>query len=151
MAIPKTVQDGLISGVVGTISHAGPTRCRAAVLDSASDKNNIFGYAFTFKDGDTVQAGGAGAFAGVMIHPHAYRLDEHQPNGSYCEFLDMGEVFVSVKDSGESKIGDKVYYVAATGELTTVKEGNTLVPNCVFERHLPSAETPNLCVIRLTN
>ena len=45
MAIPKSVANGLISGVVGEISHAGPIRAVSAILSSADEKLNIFGRA----------------------------------------------------------------------------------------------------------
>lgn len=154
MAIPMTVETGMISGVPGEIAFHGPTRVRTAVIDSADNKNNVFGRAYTIKDGEPeagvyVQAGGAGHFAGIMISPKAYNLDK-ELNGTQGEFLDMGEVYVRLESEG-AKFGDKVYFVPATGELTTEEEGNTLVPNCIVERNTPSAEQPTLAVIRLTN
>ncbi|CAK9884758.1 MAG: hypothetical protein XXXJIFNMEKO3_01150 [Candidatus Erwinia impunctatus] len=38
MAIPKSVANGMISGVVGEVSHFGPLRATSAVLDSADEK-----------------------------------------------------------------------------------------------------------------
>lgn len=157
MAIPTTIQDGLVSGVVGTLSHWGPMRARTAVLESDDAENNVFGRAFTFNDQDveSVQAGGDGVFAGIMVHPEAHRVDEFQPNGYVGEFLDMGEIYVEVAGAASSEIGDPVYFIEATGELTTAAgeapDANTVVPNARIERHLPSSQTPNLVVIRLTN
>ncbi|WP_241033303.1 hypothetical protein [Morganella morganii] len=37
MAIPNTVANGMISGVIGEISHNGPTRVTAAVISSADE------------------------------------------------------------------------------------------------------------------
>lgn len=152
--IPKTVANGMMSGVVGELSHWGPTRARPAVLNSTSAENNVFGRAFTYEDeeAETVQAGGDGTFAGIMFHPKAHMIEDYGvPNGAASEFLIMGELFAQVAEASAAKFGDKVYFVPATGELTTVAEDNTEVPNATFERHLPSAETPNLAIIRLTN
>lgn len=101
MAIPKSVANGLISGVVGEISHAGPIRAVSAILSSADEKLNIFGRAYTYKDDsvESVQVGGKGAFAGIMINPKAYRIEEEfARNGTQGEFLTMGEVFVELKE-----------------------------------------------------
>lgn len=153
--IPKTVANGMMSGVVGELSHWGPSRVRVSLLDSTDQTNNKFGRAFTFKDDaiETVQAGGAGKFAGIMIHPKAHMIEEFGvPNGATSEFLSMGEIYAEVAGVDEdTELGAPVYYVAATGALTLVAEGNTAVPNAILERHLPSVETPNLAIIRLTN
>ena len=161
MAIPTSIRDGLISGAVGTLSHWGPMRARTAVIDTEDESNNVFGRAFTFADEtvESVQAGGDGTFAGILVHPEAHKITENGvPNGYVGEFLDMGEIFVEVAGADAAAIGDPVYFVAATGELTTAEDdggdpavANTQVPNARIERHLPSAETPNLVVIRLTN
>ena len=153
MAIPMTVENGMISGIPGEIAFHGPTRARSAVIDSANEADNKFGRAYTLKDGAPeagvyVQAGGDGHFAGIMINPKAYALDKGL-NGTQGEFLDMGEVYVELEAEG-AKIGDKVYF-KADGSLTTVEDGATLIPNCIVERNTPSEETPTLAVIRLTN
>lgn len=154
MGFQKTAVTKMKSGVVGEVSHAGPTRATTVILDSKDEKNNVFGRAFTYKDEsvESAQAGGDGAFCGIFINPKAYQLTDYNGalNGSIAEMLDMGEVFVEVTDAKSAKMRDKVYFTAV-GELTTVEEGNTPVPNCEISRHTPSGETPNLCVIRLTN
>lgn len=152
MAIPTSISEGMISGIVGTLSHWGPMRVLTAVIDSTDEANNVFGRAFTYADEsvETVQAGGEGFFAGILVHPEAWKLGETQENGSIGEFLDMGEIYVEVDGADASSIGDPVYY-AADGSLTAAAEGGTEVPNARIARHLPSAETPNLVLIRLTN
>lgn len=95
MAIPNTVANGMISGVIGEISHNGPTRVTAAVISSADETKNLFGRAYTYKDDsvESVQVGGDGAFAGIMINPKAYRIgEEYARNGTQGEFLTMGEI-----------------------------------------------------------
>lgn len=156
MAIPQTVANGMMSGVIGGLSHWGPKRVRTCVLASTEAENNVFGRAFTIADGgvESVQAGGEGHFAGIMIHPKAHMIQEdNQPNGYVGEFLDMGEVYSHVVGAEGAAIGAQVYYVVATGQLTVDdNEGaNPEVPNCKIERHAPSTATPSLAVIRLTN
>ena len=153
MAIPTSISNGLVSGIVGALSHWGPMRARTAVINTTVPANNVFGRAFTFADEsvESVQAGGTGTFAGIMVHPEAHKIAATMPNGYVGEFLDMGEIYVEVADADEAEIGDPVYFIPATGALTTVATDNTQVPNARIERHLPSAETPNLVVIRLTN
>lgn len=153
MPIPTTVSDGLISGVVGTLSNWGPMRAVTAVLDSDDETNNVFGRAFTYKDEsvESVQAGGDGAFAGILVHPEAYKLGPYMDNGSVGEFADMAEIFVEVAGAENAGFKAPIYYDENTGELTAVEADGTLVPNAEIRRHLPSAETPNLVLIRLTN
>lgn len=154
MAFPNSVTSKLRmqSGVIGEVSHAGPKRARTAIVNSTVETNNVFGRAFTFDDMavESVKAGGEGVFAGILINPKAYALTEWNGvfNGSIGEFLDMGEIYVEVEGAEAGQIGAVVNY-NADGSLT-LGEG-TAIPNCVLERHLPSKETPNLCVIRLTN
>lgn len=152
--IPTTIQDGLVSGIVGTRSHYGPLRGRTGVLASDDESNNVFGRAFTFVDEEleTFQAGGGGYFAGILIHPHAYAIDGPTVrNGTPVELVDMDEVYVELEGAAGATFGDPVYYVPATGELTLTELDNVLVPNARVERHLPSPQTPNLAIIRLTN
>jgi hypothetical protein len=157
MAIPKTIQNRLPSGIIGEIAFDGPTRARTGILSSSSDELNVFGSAYTWKDVSTteIQAGGAGAFAGIMINPKANGIALTVPNGEQSEFLDMGEIYAVVTGANASTaMKTPVYFVAATGALTTVvgsAPANTLIPNCVIERNAPTADVPGLCVLRLTN
>ncbi|RIQ10285.1 hypothetical protein D0837_18145, partial [Bordetella avium] len=74
--IPYQARSVLISGLPGNLSHDGPTRAIAAVINSADESKNLFGRAFTHKAGtDTVQVGGAGVFAGILISPKTYAVD----------------------------------------------------------------------------
>ena len=50
MAIPKTIQNRIPSGVIGEIAFDGPTRARTAILGSSAAALNVFGSAFTIKD-----------------------------------------------------------------------------------------------------
>lgn len=147
MAIPKSVSHGLTSGVVGEISHAGPIRAVAAILSSADEKQNIFGRAYTYKDDsvESVQVGGKGAFAGIMINPKAYRIEvNYARNGTQGEFLTMGEVYVELSDD-EGKINDPVVFSETDGSLSATPRGRVteisdeqyaqLKDNHVFQLH----------------
>jgi len=153
MAIRNSIT-AMRTAILGTLAFDGPQRAVALILDTASadEENNVFGRAFTYKTEDTAQAGGAGVFAGIMTNPHAYAIDQSTAkNGTSGEFLHMGEVFVLLTDSTTPAIGDKVYFVPATGELTTDATANTEIKGAVVSRHTPVAETGgHLAVVSLT-
>lgn len=146
--IPNTARNYLLSGIPGNISHDGPTRAASAVIDSEDETNNVFGRAFTYKAGtDDVEAGGTGAFAGILINPKAYAIDvEYARNATVGEFLTMGEVYVQLGNDG--KIGDPVSFDPATGIISSGEAG-TVIPGAHIARHEPSAETPRLAVVAL--
>ncbi len=153
MAIPNTVANGMISGVIGEISHYGPTRVTAAVISSADEMKNLFGRAYTYKDDsvESVQVGGDGAFARIMINPKAYRIgEEYARNGTQGEFLTMGEINAEIT-ARVKKINAPVVFSPADGSLSAKAkaEAGDLVIGFV-SRHIESAESPHLCVIRLT-
>lgn len=154
MAIPYTAINQLVSGIPGEQAFDGPTRALAALLNTTAEANNVFGRAFTYRDEavESVQAGGTGLFAGIMINPKAYLLDVgYALNGTQAEFGFMGEWFVSLTTTGAT-IGDLIYFVNATGELGhgTAGAGQTQIAGAVVSRHNVSPETPTLAVIRLT-
>ena len=165
MAIRNSIT-AMRTAIAGTLAFDGPQRAVALVLDTTTEANNVFGRAFTYKTEDTAQAGGAGVFAGIMTNPHAYAIDQvTAKNGTAGEFLHMGEVFVKLVPAvADSKvpvvpvIGSKVYFVAATGELTvdpddqdTVPVSHTEIKGAVVSRHAPVAETGgHLAVVSLT-
>lgn len=165
MAIRNSIT-AMRTAVVGTQAFDGPQRAVALVLDTTTEANNVFGRAFTYKTEDTAQAGGAGVFAGIMTNPHAYAIDQTTAkNATAGEFLHMGEVFVKLvpavvtgKTAATPAIGSKVYFVAATGELTvdatdkdTVPVSHTEIKGAVISRHAPVAETGgHLAVVSLT-
>ena len=166
MAIRNSIT-AMRTAIIGTLAFDGPQRAVALILDSATEANNVFGRAFTYKTEDTAQAGGAGVFAGIMTNPHAYAIDQTTANnGTAGEFLHMGEVFVKLVPAvAEGKtpvtpvIGSKVYFVAATGELTVDPNDqggddvitHTEIKGAVVSRHTPVAETGgHLAVVSLT-
>lgn len=149
MAIPNTARTpNRPSGVPGNLAFDGPIRARTALLDTTAEANNVFGRAFTVKDATagTVQAGGAGKFAGIMINPKTYAQDKSTAaNGTVGEFLAMGEVYAVV--AGSPAVGGLVYFIPADGTLTTVNT-NTLIANATIARTAPS--TGGICVLSLT-
>lgn len=151
MAIRNSIT-AMRTAIIGTLAFDGPQRAVPLILDSTDADDNVFGRAFTYKDEDTAEAGGAGVFAGIMTNPHAYAIDQvTAKNGTSGEFLHMGEVFVQLTDSTTPAIGDKVYFVPATGELTTDATANTEIKGAVVSRHTPVAETGgHLAVVSLT-
>lgn len=154
MALPYQIPSTMISGVVGEVAFDGPTRAITSIIDSDAVPA-IIGYAMTYDDEslESVQAGGAGLFAGILINPKAYAIDSNVlAEGSQCECLFMGEVYVQLATTGAT-IGDLVYFTNATGALGhgTAGAGQTQIPNCVVSRHNVSAATPTLAVIKLTN
>ena len=166
MAIRNSITD-MRSAVLGALAFDGPQRAVALILDTASEANNVFGRAFTYKTEDTAQAGGVGVFAGIMTNPHAYAIDQvTAKNGTAGEFLHMGEVFVKLvpavvtgKTAATPAIGSKVYFVAATGELTVDSTdkadsdpvSHTEIKGAVVSRHTPVSETGgHLAVVSLT-
>ncbi|WP_237386218.1 structural cement protein Gp24 [Xenorhabdus sp. Sc-CR9] len=152
MAIPKSILNGLVSGVVGETSHSGPIRATSAVLSSRDETKNLFGLAYTYRDFnvESVRVGGNGPFAGIMINPKAYRIGElYARNGTTGEFLTMGEVNV-VLETGISRINAPIIF-DTDGKLhakETPATGDRVIG--FVSRHLESAESPHLCAIRLT-
>ncbi|KAA5921353.1 hypothetical protein F1536_23225 [Achromobacter xylosoxidans] len=146
--IPNTARTYLLSGIPGNISHDGPTRAASAIIDSADETENVFGRAFTYKTGtDTVEVGGTGAFAGILINPKAYAIDvTYARNGTVGEFATMAEINVQLGNDGN--IGDPVSFDPATG-IVSAGETGTVIPGAHIARHEPSAETPRLAVIAL--
>ena len=168
MGFQSTVIGDLRSGVIGEISHDGPVRAVTAMIDTgAGAANNVIGRAFTYIDeaAETVQAGGTGYFAGILILSKTHPLQGAAaggsladslvlPDGSPGEFLQMGEVYVSLATTGAT-IGSAVKYINATGVLDhgAPGAGETAVPNAVVVRHnaSPTDTASFLAVIRLTN
>lgn len=133
------------SGIPGTRSHEGPLRAIAGILNSATEANNVFGRVFTYRDlpTETIQAGGTGPMAGIMISPLTYNIgrqgDTFLGNGNTAEFLSEGEVCVQI--DAAANIGSPIYYVTATGVIsTTGGAGKIQIPGGYVSRHMPSAQ-----------
>ena len=168
MGFPSTVKADLVSGVVGEVSYDGPFRSRPGLLGSLDAANNVIGRAFTYADtaAQTFQAGGEGAFGGILILPKTHVLyglpgdtladSMTLPNGTQGEFAEMGFLTVALASPGAT-IGAAVVYDLATGELDWVAdpsapgEGRAQVPNCTVDRCNASTDTPSLAFIKITN
>lgn len=154
MTISNTARKQMLSGVPGNLAFDGPTRVQTAILDSSNANLNVFGNAFTIKSSanETVEAGGSGAFAGLLINPKTYALDKATlDNNTVAEFCTMGEVYVSMDANVAATEGNVVYYVPGTGALTDVAANNIAIVGSVISRHAASTETGDkLVVVSLT-
>lgn len=134
MAFPSTViGQELVSGVVGEIAFDAPYTGVAAVINSTSADNNVFGRAMTYVDEsvETIGAGGTGKFAGILVNPKTHAIGvidgtavDTVPNGTPVETMVEGEcyVLVSVPTPGIASIavtdGGADYATAPTVVIT---------------------------------
>ena len=109
MSFPSSVINDLRSGIPGEIAFDAPYTGITATLDSTSADDNVFGRAFTYKSaaGETVQAGGSGVFAGIMVNPKAFAQQNVSTdlsngdtiaNGVPAEFMQEGEAYVALSN-----------------------------------------------------
>lgn len=132
MAFQSTINSVLGLGVPGELFSDGPVRSRVYELDSADAAYNIIGATlFTIKSEGVAQAGGTGAFIGLLVNPKAYSSSGTSadgtlaptlvlPNKVMAEIAKMGE-FV-VKLPAAAAIGDLVAYDTTTGAISTVPQ-----------------------------
>ena len=160
MAFPSTVVSGIRSGVVGEISFDAPYTGVSAVVNTTDAANNVFGRAFTYADEsiETIQAGGAGLFAGILVNPKAFAVttvdgtSDTVPNGTPVEVMREGECYVLLTAGTAVTIGDGVFFVNATGALGAgaAAAGQTQIAGASVFRHNPSAaNAPSLATIRI--
>ena len=160
MAFPSSVISDLVSGIPGEIAFDAPYTGITAILDTTTEANNVFGRAFTYKTEsvESVQAGGTGLFAGLMVNPKAHAINtlaattDSVSNGRVSEFCVKGEVYVLLSVGTAVTIGDPVFFVNADGTLGagTAGAGQTQITGATVVRHNPSAaNAPSLAVVRL--
>ena len=160
MAFPSSVISDLVSGIPGEIAFDAPYTGITAILDTTTEANNVFGRAFTYKTEsvESVQAGGTGLFAGLMVNPKAHAINnlssttDSVSNGRVAEFAVQGEVYVLLSAGTSVTIGDGIYFVNADGTLGagTATTGQTQISGATVVRHNPSAtNAPALAVVRL--
>lgn len=160
MAFPSSVISDLVSGIPGEIAFDAPYTGITAILDTTTEANNVFGRAFTYKNEavESVQAGGTGLFAGLMVNPKAHAINtlaattDSVSNGRVSEFCVKGEVYVLLSVGTAVTIGDPVFFVNADGTLGagTAAAGQTQIAGATVVRHNPSAaNAPSLAVVRL--
>ncbi len=149
MAFQSTVNFRFTTGFIGEAQADVPSKARPWRLTSQTAIANTVGKAFTYSS-DNVPSqgnqgvmlavvGGAGVYAGILIHPKHYpnfgttaggplapSLDV-QPN-SEVELMTMGNVIVYLPAA--ATYGDLVYFVQATGALGTgtAGAGQTQIP-----------------------
>ena len=161
MAFPSSVISDLVSGIPGEIAFDAPYTGITAIVDTTTEANNVFGRAFTYKTEsvESVQAGGTGLFAGIMVNPKAHAINtlaattDSVSNGRVSEFAVEGEVYVLLSVGTAVTIGDPVFFVNADGTLGagTAGAGQTQIAGATVFRHNPSAaNAPSLAVIRLS-
>lgn len=160
MAFPATTIADLVSGIPGEISFDAPYTGVAAVINSASAANNVFGRAMTYVDEsvETVGAGGTGLFAGILVNPKGFAVAELSstgdtvPNGAPVELMREGECYVLLSAGTAVTIGDPIYFVNADGTIGagTATTGQTQITGATVFRHNPSAaNAPSLATIRI--
>lgn len=136
MAFQSTIRQFQAHGVVGEVIYSGPVRARGVIINTTTAANNVIGRALTYSstndDGVRVEAGGTGKFAGILTHSKQYASLGTAANGALAPTMIVPnnsvveatyfatgilvELFTVTADK-PIKIGDKVYYKTATGEL----------------------------------
>lgn len=136
MAFQSTIRQFQAHGVVGEVIYSGPVRARGVIINTTTAANNVIGRALTYSstndDGVRVEAGGTGKFAGILTHSKQYASLGTAANGALAPTMTVPnnsiveatyfatgilvELFTVAADK-PIKIGDKVYYKTATGEL----------------------------------
>ena len=112
------------TGIPGEPARSNGIDTKGAVLNSASEANNVVGRAVKYVDGNDFEIGVAadGNFAGLLVLPKtAYRfslaVQAYLPNDSQVTYARAGYWFVSLPAT--AKKGDYVYYSDTTGALIT--------------------------------
>lgn len=160
MAFQSTVSLSQAFGVPGEVIFTGPTRAQPYRLSSADASYNVVGRAFTVSSEGVAQAGGAGAFAGILVHPKHYASYGTTADGTLAptltlannaqvECMTLGEVVVTLP--GAAAIGDAVKYNTTTGVLGVGAPGagEATVPGAKVSHFTVSGA--GLAVITLTN
>lgn len=135
MAFQSTVRTEQASGIPGEFAFDGPQRALSFITDSTDAANNVFGRAFTVKSETTAEAGGTGAFAGIMVGPkqqpsYGTAADGTLaptlaiPNGLNADFCTMGMIYVTLTTT--ASVGDSVAFVNATGAIAAYDPGATI-------------------------
>lgn len=136
MAFQSTIRQFQAHGVVGEVIYSGPVRARGVIINTTTAANNVIGRALTYSstndDGVRVEAGGTGKFAGILTHSKQYASLGTAANGALAPTMTVPNNSVveatyfatgilvellTITASKSIKIGDKVYYKTATGEL----------------------------------
>lgn len=114
----------LATGIPGEFSRSGNQETRGAILNSATEANNVVGRVVFTVDGNSNEVGVAanGNFAGILSSPKtAVRptLDAQAfiLNDTQVEVAERGYLFVTLPAAADN--GDFVYFSDTTGALAT--------------------------------
>lgn len=114
----------LATGIPGEFSRSGNQETRGAILNSATEANNVVGRVVFTVDGNSNEVGVAadGNFAGILSSPKtAVRptLDAQAfiLNDTQVEVAERGYLFVTLPAAADN--GDFVYFSDTTGVLAT--------------------------------
>lgn len=141
MTFQSTVFNNIGFGVIGEYYLDGPVRAQPAILNTATEANNVYGRAFTTVDGATAgygaatdplplqaAAGGTGVFAGILTSPKTGVIYTGLastlvvPNNTIVELTqECAGVIIAVPAA--CAVGDWVWYATATGILQTTAPG----------------------------
>lgn len=145
MTFQSTVFNNIGFGVIGEYYLDGPVRAQPAILNTATEANNVYGRAFTTVDGATAgygaatdplplqaAAGGTGVFAGILTSPKTgviYGSAGNNlgpsltlPNATIVELTqECAGVIIAVPAA--CAVGDWVWYNTTTGVLQTTAPG----------------------------
>ena len=169
MTFQSTVQDNQSTGLPGEYAKAGPQREVPGIIKSANAAANVFSRAFSHvaASDDNVIAGGAGAFAGLLMHPKEHaslgtsigtlEATLTIPSEVNASFGQMGIIFATLETT--ASIGMGIHYDTTTGatagQLHAVAFGATPAANRaaivgakVVQRNITS--TGQIGVIQLT-
>lgn len=152
MSFQSTIYQNMAFGVVGELFLSGPLRAQPGILNSADAADNVIGRAFTLESEGQAQAGGTGAFYGILVNPKNYAALGTQaggplaptmtlPNGINAEFLQMGEIIVALPAA--CNIGDRVLF-DDDGDLSTEP------PALSFTAAIAAAVDPALSVMTVS-
>lgn len=146
-------------GIVGEAFLDRMSRVQPGILDTTDAANNVFGRAFTVADGAdgtpgsaiTVEAGGTGNFAGILVNPKSHTsygtsaggplaASLTLPNAIVAEFCkDADGIIVTFAEAANE--GDWIEFVQATGVLAPLAPlaeataGSTIIDGARVERY----------------
>jgi len=129
MSFQSTINTDQAYGIPGELAFEGPLRSEPFILRSASALNNVFGRAFTRVAQGVAQAGGTGAFVGLLVDPKQHVSygtaaggtlagTDALPNETIADIADMGEFWVLLANAAQ--IEDQVFFDNTTGALGSV-------------------------------
>ena len=118
------------TGIPGEFSRSGNQETRGAIINSATEANNVVGRVVNTFDGNNNNVGVAanGNFAGILCSPKtsiraSLAPQAFLPNESQVEVAERGYLFVALGSAAAN--GDFVYYADATGILATAPPETT--------------------------